>query len=79
MYRVLIGNEAGDPDSISVPFPGREVCLSKPKQLFVRSPSHIAAPTVGPTTAIAHTVPFITPTTVSFQVLSFTKASITRA
>jgi hypothetical protein len=40
MFRQLIGSEAGSPDCFSVPFPGGEVSLSKPNQLFILSPSH---------------------------------------
>ncbi len=70
MFRFLIGSEAGDPDSFSVPFPGGEVSLhNHHKQLFILSPSHIAAPFYrAMTTAIAWTIPFITPTTISFLV-----------
>ena len=44
MFRQLIGSDAGSPDSFSVPFPGGAVSLSKPKQLFVLSASHIITP-----------------------------------
>ncbi len=78
MFRFLIGNDAGDPDSFSVPLPGGVASLSKPsKQLFVLSPSHIVSPIYrAMTTAIARTISFITPTTISFLVPSFTRASI---
>ncbi len=76
MFRFLIGSVAGDPDNLSVSFPGGEVSLSKPKLLFVLSPSPIAAPTIRLTTAIAHMIPFITPTTILFLVPSFTGSSI---
>jgi len=77
MFRFLIGSEAGAPDSFSVPFPGREVSLSKPKQFFVLSPSHIAVPSYRATTAaIDRTIPFIAPAPVTFPVPSFTRASI---
>ncbi len=77
MFRFRFGSEAGDPDSFSVHFPGGEVSLNNHKQLFILSPSHIAAPLYGATTAaIARTTPFITPTTVSFQVASYTRASV---
>ncbi len=78
MFRFLIGSEAGDPDRFSVPFPGGEVRLKNPKQLYVLIPSHSAAPFYRATTdAIARTILFITPLTVSFLVASFTKASFT--
>ena len=77
MFRFLIGSEAGDPDSFSVPFPGGEVSLNNPKQPFILSPSHIAVPSYRATTAaIARTIPFIMTTTVSFLVASFTRASV---
>jgi hypothetical protein len=77
MFRQLIGSEAGDPDSFSVQFPGGEVSLNNPKQLFILSPSHIAAPLYRTTTVvIARKILFITPTTVSFLVASFTRASV---
>ncbi len=74
MFRFLIGSEAGDTDSFSVPFPGGEVSLKNPNIL---SPSHIGVPFYRATTAvIARTIPFITPTTVSYLVASFTWASV---
>ncbi len=77
MFRFLIGSEAGDPDSFSFPFPGGEVSLNNPKQLFILSQSYIAAPFYRTTTvAIARTIPFITPTTVTFLARSFTRAYI---
>ena len=77
MFRFRFGSEAGDPDSFSVPFPGAEASLKNPKQLFALSPSHIAVPFYRTTTAaIARTIPFITPTTVSYLVASFTRASV---
>jgi hypothetical protein len=63
MFRQLIGSEAGSPDSFSVPFQGEEVSLSKPKQLFVLNPSHIAVPPIthmGSTTSISSKIPLIT-------------------
>ena len=69
MFRQLIGSEAGSPDSFSVPFPGGEVSLDSPKQLFTLSPSHIAVPSYRATTAaIDQTIPFIAPTLVTFPV-----------
>ena len=77
MFRQLIGSEAGSPDSFSVSFPGVEVSLSKTKQLFVLSPSHIAVPSYRATTAaIDQTIPFVAPTPVTSPVLSLTRASI---
>ena len=77
MFRQLIGSDAGSPGSFSVPFPGGEVSLSKPKQLFVLSPSHVAVPSYRSTTAaIDRMIPFIAPTPVTFPVQTFTRASI---
>ena len=76
MFRFLIGSEAGTPASFSVPFPGGEVSLSKPKQLFAVSPSHIAAPAMAPTTAISNKIPFITPAPIIFLIPSFVRNSI---
>ncbi len=77
MFRFLIGSEAGDPDSFSVQFPGGQVSLVNPMQLFILSPSHIAVPFYRTATAaIAQTIPFIMPTNVSFLVASFTRASV---
>ncbi len=77
MFRFLIGSEAGDPDSFSVPFPGAEASLTNPEQLFILSPSHVAMPFYRTmTAAIARTIPFITPATISFLVASFTRASV---
>ena len=79
MFRQLIVNEAGSPDSFSIPFPIGEVSLSKPKQLFVLSLSQIATPPMthmGLTTSISSKIPFIAPTLVTFPVPSFTRASI---
>jgi hypothetical protein len=76
MYRFLIGSEAGTPTSFSVPFQGGEVSLSKPKQLFVVSPSNIAAPTMAPTIAILSKIPYITPAPISFLIPSFIRAFI---
>jgi hypothetical protein len=77
MFRFLLGSEVEDPGSFSVQFPGGEVSLKNSKQLFILSPSHITAPFYHATTAaIARTIPFITPTTVSFFVASFIRASV---
>jgi hypothetical protein len=61
MYRFLIGSEAGTPASFSAPFPGGVINLSKPKQLFVVSTSHIVVPAMAPKTAISNKITFITP------------------
>ena len=77
MFRQLVGSEAGSPDSFSATFPGGEVSLSKPKQLFILSLSHIAVPSCRTNTAaIDRTIPFIAPTPVTFLVPSFTRVSI---
>ena len=76
MFRFLIGSEAGTPATFSAPFPGGLVSLTKPSQLFVVSPSHIAAPPMAPTTAISNKIPFITPAPISFLIPSFVRASI---
>jgi hypothetical protein len=76
MFRFLIGSEAGTPASFSAPFQGGVVSLAKPSQLFVVSPSHIAAPAMAPTTAISNKMPFLTPAPISFLILLFVRASI---
>jgi len=79
MFRQLIGGEAGSPDSYSVPFPGGEVSLSKPKQLFVLSPSRIAVPPIthmGLTTSISSKIPLIAPAPATLPVPTFTRAYI---
>jgi hypothetical protein len=79
MFRQLIGSEAGSPDSFSLPFPGAEVSLDSPKQLFILSPSHIAVPPMAHmelTTSISSKIPFIALATVTFPVPTFTRASI---
>jgi hypothetical protein len=77
MFRFLIDSEAGDPDSFAIPFPGGEVSLKNPKQLFILSPSHVAVPFNRATAAaIARTIPFFTPAPVTFLTPSFTRASI---
>jgi hypothetical protein len=79
MFRQLIDNHVWSPNSFSVPFPGGEVSLNGPKQLFILSPSPIATPPMthmGLTIAIAQKIPFISPAPVTFPVPSFTRASI---
>jgi len=79
MFRQLIGSEAEILDSFSVLFPGEEVSLNSPKQLFVLSPSHIAVPQMtqmGLTTSISSKIPFIAPAPVTFPVPSFIRASV---
>ncbi len=68
MYRFLIDIEAGTPTSFSVPFAGGVISLSKPKQLFVVSPSHIAAPD--------NKIPFVMPAPISFLIPTFVRDSI---
>ena len=86
MFRQLIGSEAGSPDSFSIPFPGGEISLNSPKQLFVLSSSHNGFATeslltppathMGLTTSISSKIPFIAPTSVTFPVPTFTRTSI---
>ena len=76
MFRFLIGSEAGTPASFSAPFPGGVVSLTKPKQLFAVSPSHIAALAMAPTTAISNKIPFITPSPIIFLIPSLARNPI---
>jgi len=77
MFWQLIGSEAGSPDSFSVPFPGEEVRIFEPKQLFIFSTSHIAAPSYRvATAAIDRTIPCIAPAPVTFLAPSFIRASV---
>jgi hypothetical protein len=76
MFRFLIGSEASTPVSFSAPLQGGLVSLTKPLQLFVVSPSHIAAPAMAPTTAVSNKIPFITPASISFLIPLFVQASI---
>jgi hypothetical protein len=73
MFKFLIGSEAGTPANFSVTFSCGEVSLTKHKQLFAVSPSHITAP---PTTAFSNKIPFIKPAPISFLIPSFVRASI---
>jgi len=76
MYRFLLGNEAGTPAGFSAPFSGGVISLSKPKQLFVVSPSHIVVPAMAPKTAISNMITFITPAPISFLISSLVRASV---
>jgi len=77
MFRQLIGSEAGSPNIFSYPFPGGEVSLNSPKQLFVLSPSHIAVPPMNHMgLTISSKIPFIAPAPVTFPVPTFTRAHI---
>jgi hypothetical protein len=78
MFRFLIGSKAGTPASFSAPFVGGVVSLTKPSQLFVVSPSHIAASARVPTTAMSNKMTFITPAPISFLIPLFVRASITK-
>ncbi len=74
----MIGSEAETRASFSMPFPGGVVSLNiqHSQDGFAFNPSHIAATATGLTTAIAQTILFIAPTTISCLVPSFTRASI---
>jgi len=79
MSRQLIGSEKGSPDSFFVPFPGEEISLNSPKQLFVLGPSHIVVPPIthmGLTASISSKIPFIAPAPITFPVPSFTRKSV---